>query len=743
MAGHRGWQDGAAGLQRIAICALMSGWALTLTVAAEDIRFEPAPELKALDEQVSWSSARLIAAQDSGRHKTLESFARESMQAMIGAEHLPGLSPLASLLEWQFNSQAYADAPLILIRDRGLRLHLAARFADEPMADRRERISNTGRLSPRELADPGVQQRIRELEPRFEMGKAIGRVRHAQLVALHMDSMVRIVPKPEGDHTELWATPRELTPNLPDEVLAAGGHTREGIIQQIGPPVRGIAAADAMVVVSAWSTLGEAWRTRDAAQVQAQLDRLAELLPRLAPPGVYADIGQRVAEARYYQFGKFTSGYYLYFLALMLAIWALITQWRVAWWIALLTLVAAAGIHCYGVGMRWYILERIPVANMFEAITSSALVGVLLAIVLECFFRWRIFLIAGAAAGYAALLTGHMLVPGTLQPIMGILDDLMLRIHTTLIIASYALVFMGGVIAIVYLFGYYLHNHAAQSVESGVMAAVVGAALYFLSSATFHAPTLPPTATGVLKLDGVALAFGIAAALSAIVLGVLIARRAHGSFICATTLLTLACFVKTVGNHDFVSWTALVLSAGGLAWAAMTAIGVLVRNWRGASLLSVAAAPRVALAGGVELAERDIAPELQARSATPAQREQRPVLAGGAPGDEGQPDRSPLFLQRLDWCHLIILNMVFVMLFVGTVLGAVWADYSWGRPWGWDPKEVFALNTWLIYVALIHMRFVVRQRGLWTAWLSLVGCGMMIFNWFFINFFIVGLHSYA
>lgn len=102
-----------------------------------------------------------------------------------------------------------------------------------------------------------------------------------------------------------------------------------------------------------------------------------------------------------------------------------------------------------------------------------------------------------------------------------------------------------------------------------------------------------------------------------------------------------------------------------------------------------------------------------------------------------------MWLQHVDWSHLIILNMVFVMLFVGTILGAVWADYSWGRPWGWDPKEVFALNTWIVYAILIHMRFVTKNKGLWTAWLSVAGCLMMAFNWCFVNFYIVGLHSYA
>ena len=76
-------------------------------------------------------------------------------------------------------------------------------------------------------------------------------------------------------------------------------------------------------------------------------------------------------------------------------------------------------------------------------------------------------------------------------------------------------------------------------------------------------------------------------------------------------------------------------------------------------------------------------------------------------------------------------------------MGAIWADHSWGRPWGWDPKEVFALNTFIIFALLIHTRLMVKDKGFWTAVLALIGCGVMLFNWIVINFTISGLHSYA
>ncbi len=105
--------------------------------------------------------------------------------------------------------------------------------------------------------------------------------------------------------------------------------------------------------------------------------------------------------------------------------------------------------------------------------------------------------------------------------------------------------------------------------------------------------------------------------------------------------------------------------------------------------------------------------------------------------------RSTTFGQVLDGATMVLVELSFILLWAGIVMGAIWADHSWGRPWGWDPKETFALNTFLIFVLLIHVRLKVKDKALWTAWLALIGCIVMIFNWIIINFTISGLHSYA
>ncbi len=99
--------------------------------------------------------------------------------------------------------------------------------------------------------------------------------------------------------------------------------------------------------------------------------------------------------------------------------------------------------------------------------------------------------------------------------------------------------------------------------------------------------------------------------------------------------------------------------------------------------------------------------------------------------------------KSFDGATMVFLQLAFITLWVGTALGAVWADVSWGRPWGWDPKEVFALNTWIVLLILVHVRLKVRNKGFWTAIIALIACGVMLFNWIIVNFVVVGLHSYA
>lgn len=75
--------------------------------------------------------------------------------------------------------------------------------------------------------------------------------------------------------------------------------------------------------------------------------------------------------------------------------------------------------------------------------------------------------------------------------------------------------------------------------------------------------------------------------------------------------------------------------------------------------------------------------------------------------------------------------------------GAVWAEYAWGRFWGWDPKETWALVTWVIYACYLHARSTAGWKGAPAAWISVLGLVSFWFNFIGVNLLFSGLHSYA
>ncbi|GLZ38198.1 c-type cytochrome biogenesis protein CcsB [Actinokineospora sp. NBRC 105648] len=79
----------------------------------------------------------------------------------------------------------------------------------------------------------------------------------------------------------------------------------------------------------------------------------------------------------------------------------------------------------------------------------------------------------------------------------------------------------------------------------------------------------------------------------------------------------------------------------------------------------------------------------------------------------------------------------------GIICGAIWAEAAWGRFWGWDPKETVAFVAWVVYAGYLHSRATAGWRGSRAAVINSVAFGMVVFNLFFINLVIAGLHSYA
>ena len=77
------------------------------------------------------------------------------------------------------------------------------------------------------------------------------------------------------------------------------------------------------------------------------------------------------------------------------------------------------------------------------------------------------------------------------------------------------------------------------------------------------------------------------------------------------------------------------------------------------------------------------------------------------------------------------------------IAGAIWAEAAWGRYWGWDPKETWSFITWVLYAGYLHARATAGWKGTKAAWISVAAAVALVIDYYVVNIFVVGLHSYA
>ena len=99
--------------------------------------------------------------------------------------------------------------------------------------------------------------------------------------------------------------------------------------------------------------------------------------------------------------------------------------------------------------------------------------------------------------------------------------------------------------------------------------------------------------------------------------------------------------------------------------------------------------------------------------------------------------------RKIDLIAYRFLAFAFPLWTFTVVAGAIWAEYAWGRYWGWDPKETWALVTWVIYAGYLHARSTAGWRDTRAAVIAIIGLASFWFNFIGINLLVSGLHSYA
>jgi cytochrome c-type biogenesis protein CcsB len=107
-------------------------------------------------------------------------------------------------------------------------------------------------------------------------------------------------------------------------------------------------------------------------------------------------------------------------------------------------------------------------------------------------------------------------------------------------------------------------------------------------------------------------------------------------------------------------------------------------------------------------------------------------------------ERLNLAIKELNAINEMSLLVGLILLTVGNFLGGVWANESWGRYWGWDPKETWALVTILVYAVVVHLRMI---KGAYSDYIfsviSLLAFTSVLMTYFGVNYYLAGMHSYA
>ena len=97
----------------------------------------------------------------------------------------------------------------------------------------------------------------------------------------------------------------------------------------------------------------------------------------------------------------------------------------------------------------------------------------------------------------------------------------------------------------------------------------------------------------------------------------------------------------------------------------------------------------------------------------------------------------------LDRLSYGVIAFAFPIWTFAVIAGAIWAESAWGRYWGWDPKETWSFITWVLYAGYLHARATAGWKGRKAAWVAVAAAGALIVDYYVVNIFVVGLHSYA
>lgn len=386
-----------------------------------------------------------IPVQDGGRVKPLDTLARESLELVYGKFTYEQKSALEIVFTWLLQPNAWEEKNFIQVTDFNLRKSLKL---DE------------GRVyfSPREImGSERLATLFQDLQARRERKEkldayytALSRLEHQlyvfrEVAAGRFFRMVPPKPQPEGSPAPMasgmmpskgdaWIALPDMTENFQDAFKEIAGNFVEVIARRVED-----------------KPIDEALTAKVASSVEA-----FKTLARNENPAL-VDVKKVETELHYNSFRPFKIAWISYLIATVLLGlgWAGLVRWgyQLGWGAALIGLA----LHVYGFSVRIYLMGRPPVSNMYETVVWVAFGGLVVAMVLEVVYRWRILLLAGTLlATFTLILTDYapLVLDPSLDPLEPVLrDNFWLLVHVLTITISYAplfLAFVLGDMALVY-----------------------------------------------------------------------------------------------------------------------------------------------------------------------------------------------------------------------------------------------------------------------------------------------------
>ena len=398
----------------------------------------------------------------------------------------------------------------------------------------------------------------------------------------------------------------------------------------------------------------------------------------------------------------------------------------------------------------WYMVSHPPYTNLFDALNFVAWAMMVCYLIIERNWGLRVVGVLAVALALVAMGEASLVSDKQIEPLVPALQSYWILIHVGMLFISYSLFTLGAICALLYL----VRTGTGSAILGGVQAAAAalllaligGARLLF--GATFEmAPGWQhqiPSRLHPGKLLDVTTAVHIVPPGSDKAVKLLTPVAGVGPFLLAAVVLFVVGAVVYWRQRDLEQGVRAAGYKVVAAGFALLTIGLALLVFR------IVTSPEIALPAGVQLAPGEHGP-FRLSLASNYALGLIALVWGTTLGflvttplrdriSEGLPD--PRKLEDITY-KVIIAG--WPLLTIGIVMGGMWANEAWGRFWGWDPKETWALITWVVYAGYLHTRITLGWAGKRPAAIAVFAFAVVVFTFMGVNLGLTGegLHTYG